>query len=120
MNIMTMKPFMFLITLLSDDLDGHEDPVCSYDRDEHNDHETFYVLDNLDYQMTWMDMMILIALMSLLILLTLIIIITCMIMMILMNIMTMTHYNHDDPDEYNDNGTNSLIESSAPILNMNY
>ena len=76
MNIMTMKPFMFLITLLSDDLDGHDDPVCSYDPDEHNDHETFYVLDNLDYQMTLMDMMILFAL---------------MIMKILMNIMTMTH-----------------------------
>ena len=91
MNIMTMKPFMFLITLLSDDLDGHDDPVCSYDPDEHNDHETFYVLDNLDYQMTLMTLM------------TLMIIITRMIMMILMNIMTMTHYNHEDPDEYNDN-----------------
>ena len=85
MNIMTMKPFMFLINLISDDLDGHDDPVCSYDTDEHNAHETFYVLDNLDYQMT------------------------------LMTLMTMTHYNHEDPDEYNDNDTYSLIESSAPV-----
>ena len=69
------------------------------DPNEHNDQETFYVLDNPDYQMTLRNMMNLITPVTLLILLTL------MIMMILMNIMTMTHYNYDDPDEYNDNDT---------------
>ena len=83
------------------------------DPNEHNDQETFYVLDNPDYQMTLM--MILITLVTMLILLTLM---TLMIMMILINIMTITHFSHDDhddPDEYNDNETYSLIESSTPV-----
>ena len=33
--------------------------------------------------------------------------------------MTMTHYNYDDPDEYNDNETYSLIESSTPVWLIN-
>ena len=104
-----MKSTSFLI------YDNQDDP------NEHNDLETFYVLDNPEYQMIFVDMMILITLVTLLILLTLMtlmIITTCMIMMILMNIMTMTHYNHDDPDDpdkYNDHDTYSFIESSAPV-----